>query len=50
MSTPIFWWSLAAMLVLLELVTGTVYLLMVAIGFVAGGLRRISGFRTPLSF
>ena len=38
MSTPIFWWSLAAMLVLLELVTGTVYLLMVAIGFAAGGI------------
>jgi membrane protein implicated in regulation of membrane protease activity len=38
MSTPIFWWSLAALLVLLELVTGTVYLLMVAIGFAAGGI------------
>ena len=38
MSAPIFWWSLAAVLVLLELVTGTVYLLMVAIGFAAGGI------------
>lgn len=38
MSTPIFWWSFAAMLVLLELLTGTVYLLMVAIGFAAGGI------------
>lgn len=38
MSTPIFWWSLAAILVLLELLTGTVYLLMVAIGFAAGGI------------
>ena len=38
MSTPIFWWSLAAMLVLLELTTGTVYLLMVAVGFAAGAI------------
>jgi membrane protein implicated in regulation of membrane protease activity len=38
MSTPAFWWSLSAVLVLLELLTGTVYLLMVSIGFVAGGV------------
>ena len=38
MGVPVFWWSLAAVLVLLELMTGTVYLLMVALGFVAGGI------------
>ncbi len=38
MSTPALWWSLSAVLVLLELLTGTVYLLMVSIGFVAGGV------------
>jgi membrane protein implicated in regulation of membrane protease activity len=38
MSTPALWWSLSAVLVLMELLTGTVYLLMVSIGFVAGGV------------
>lgn len=43
MSTPAFWWSLSAVLVLLELITGTVYLLMVSLGFVAGGIAAYFG-------
>jgi membrane protein implicated in regulation of membrane protease activity len=34
----LFWWIAAGALVLLELMSGTFYLLMVAFGFVAGGI------------
>jgi membrane protein implicated in regulation of membrane protease activity len=34
----LFWWIGAGVLVLLELLSGTFYMLMVAIGFVAGGI------------
>ena len=37
-SQPLFWWLAAGLLVLLEMVTGTFYLLMLALGAVAGAL------------
>ncbi|NMV38836.1 NfeD family protein, partial [Ralstonia insidiosa] len=38
MSAQTIWFSLAVLLVIGELMTGTFYLLMVAIGLLAGGL------------
>lgn len=40
---PILWWVLAGTLVALELVTGTFYLLMLALGAVAGALAAHAG-------
>ena len=37
------WFGLAGILVVLEMFTGTFYLLMIAIGFVAGGLAAMAG-------
>ena len=39
----LFWWIGAGVLVLLELMSGTFYLLMVAIGFIAGGIAHLFG-------
>lgn len=36
-----FWWIGAGALVLLELMSGTFYLLMIALGFVAGGIAHL---------
>ena len=41
---PTFWWVLAGTLVALELATGTFYLLMLALGAVAGALVAHGGF------
>lgn len=41
---PTFWWVLAGTLVALELATGTFYLLMLALGAVAGALVAHAGF------
>jgi membrane protein implicated in regulation of membrane protease activity len=38
-----FWWVVAGVLLVLELMSGTFYLLMIAIGFVAGGLAHWAG-------
>lgn len=38
-----FWWIGAGVLVVAELLTGTFYLLMIALGFVAGALAHIGG-------
>jgi membrane protein implicated in regulation of membrane protease activity len=38
-----FWWIVAGVLVVLELMSGTFYLLMIAIGFIAGGLAHWAG-------
>jgi membrane protein implicated in regulation of membrane protease activity len=38
MISPVFWWSLAGIAVLVELLTGTFYLLMVAVGLSAGAV------------
>lgn len=43
MAEWITWWSLAGMLVILELFTGTFYLLMIAIGMAAGGVAALFG-------
>ena len=37
------WWGLAGLLVIAELASGTVYLLMLALGAAAGGIAALSG-------
>ncbi|ABX14963.1 NfeD family protein [Burkholderia multivorans] len=44
MSAQLFWWVGVGVLVVAELLTGTFYLLMIALGFVAGGLLQLAGF------
>ena len=39
----LFWWIGAGALVLLELMSGTFYLLMIALGFIAGGIAHLFG-------
>ncbi|SAL64871.1 NfeD family protein [Caballeronia peredens] len=39
----LFWWVSAGVLIVLELFTGTFYLLMVALGFIAGGIAHVMG-------
>ena len=48
MTDWIVWSVLAGILVILELFTGTFYLLMIAIGFAAGGLAALAGAGNPL--
>ena len=48
MTDWIVWSVLAGVLVILELFTGTFYLLMIAIGFAAGGLAALFGASNPL--
>ena len=43
LNTPSMWWLLAGLLVAVELATGTFYLLMVALGCVAGALAAHAG-------
>lgn len=43
MSDASWWWIFAAALVIAELTTGTVYLLMIALGFAAGALAAHAG-------
>ncbi|MFP3693778.1 NfeD family protein, partial [Burkholderia sp. SIMBA_048] len=38
------WWIGVGVLVVAELLTGTFYLLMIALGFLAGGLLQFAGF------
>jgi membrane protein implicated in regulation of membrane protease activity len=42
-TSGLFWWVSAGVLVVLELFTGTFYLLMVALGFIAGGIAHAAG-------
>ncbi|GLU31704.1 NfeD family protein [Trinickia caryophylli] len=44
------WWIGAGLLIVAELLTGTFYLLMVALGFVAGALARLAGADAGLQF
>ena len=44
MTDPVLWWSIASGAVLLELLSGTFYLLMLAIGFAAGAVAAHLGF------
>ncbi|APR95508.1 hypothetical protein PATSB16_21680 [Pandoraea thiooxydans] len=48
MDMMLFWFGLAGLAVVAELMTGTFYLLMIAIGFMAGGLAAIVGLSHPL--
>lgn len=50
MTEPVFWWSLAGIAVLTELLSGTFYLLMIAIGFTAGALVAHMGFSQNAQF
>ncbi|CAN0621710.1 NfeD domain-containing protein [Burkholderia multivorans] len=43
MSGHLFWWVGVGVLVVAELLTGTFYLLMIALGFLAGGLLHAAG-------
>ncbi|VWC24472.1 NfeD family protein [Burkholderia latens] len=43
MSGHLFWWVGVGVLVVAELLTGTFYLLMIALGFLAGGLLQLAG-------
>jgi membrane protein implicated in regulation of membrane protease activity len=42
------WFSLAILLVIAELMTGTFYLLMIAVGLLAGGLAALMGVSFPV--
>lgn len=44
----LFWWIGAGVLIVLELMHGTFYLLMVALGFIAAALARLAGVDLPL--
>ncbi|RDK02508.1 NfeD family protein [Paraburkholderia lacunae] len=44
----LFWWIGAGVLVALELMSGTFYLLMIALGFVAAAIARMAGAATDL--
>lgn len=46
----LFWWIGAGVLVVLELISGTFYLLMIALGFVAAALAHIAGAPADLQF
>ena len=50
MTPPILWFVAAFVLLIAELLTGTFYLLMVAIGCAIGGLAATAGAGTPLQF
>ncbi|MBW4046884.1 MAG: NfeD family protein [Proteobacteria bacterium] len=50
MSTPMQWWIAAALLVALELTSGTFYLLMLAVGAVAGAIAAHLGLDVPLQW
>jgi membrane protein implicated in regulation of membrane protease activity len=43
-----FWWVGAGVLIVLELMSGTFYLLMVALGFIAAALVRLAGAQLPV--
>jgi membrane protein implicated in regulation of membrane protease activity len=43
-----FWWVGAGVLIVLELMSGTFYLLMIALGFVAAALARLAGAQLPV--
>jgi membrane protein implicated in regulation of membrane protease activity len=46
----LFWWIGAGVLVVLEMTSGTFYLLMIAVGFVAAALAHIAGAGVDLQF
>jgi membrane protein implicated in regulation of membrane protease activity len=44
MAIQYFWWILAVILIIAELLTGSLYLLAIAVGAVAGGVAALLGF------
>ncbi|AOI57825.1 NfeD family protein [Burkholderia diffusa] len=50
MSGHLFWWVGVGVLVVAELLTGTFYLLMIALGFLAGGVLQLAGFAPHVQF
>ncbi|MFP3562713.1 NfeD family protein [Paraburkholderia sp. SIMBA_030] len=46
----LFWWIGAGVLIALELMSGTFYLLMIALGFVAAAIAHIAGAAADLQF
>lgn len=50
MSGHLFWWVGVGVLVVAELLTGTFYLLMIALGFLVGGLLQLAGFAPHVQF
>ncbi|WP_321921590.1 NfeD family protein [Burkholderia sp. BCC1998] len=50
MSGHLFWWVGVGVLVVAELLTGTFYLLMIALGFLAGALLQLAGFAPHVQF
>ncbi|MFM0337356.1 NfeD family protein [Paraburkholderia fungorum] len=46
----LFWWIGAGVLIALELISGTFYLLMIALGFVAAALAHMAGAAADLQF
>ncbi|MDI7065517.1 hypothetical protein QMO17_30180, partial [Klebsiella pneumoniae] len=46
----LFWWIGAGVLVVLELISGTFYLLMIALGCVAAAIAHIAGAAADLQF
>jgi len=50
MSGHLFWWVGVGVLVVAELLTGTFYLLMIALGFLAGALLQLAGYAPHVQF
>ncbi|HEY3596994.1 MAG TPA: NfeD family protein [Paraburkholderia sp.] len=48
--TGLVWWIGAGVLIVLELMSGTFYLLMIALGFIAAALARLAGAGVDLQF
>ena len=46
----LFWWIGAGVLIVLELMSGTFYLLMIALGFIAAAFTRIAGATADVQF
>ncbi len=48
--TGLYWWVGAGVLIVLELMSGTFYLLMIALGFIAAALVRLAGAAVAVQF
>ena len=46
----LFWWVGAGVLIVLELMSGTFYLLMIALGFIAAAVARLAGANADVQF
>lgn len=50
MSEPTVWWVLAGAIVAIELITGTIYLLLISLGLAAAGISAHFGLPTSVQF